>query len=228
MVPLVIGSRVVASSSSSSRSARPFRPTIATICSRSGHARRRRSIARGSTSPRSGRAPKPKPCARARIRNSDGRQQIEVALRASEARYRTLAARTNRLHGLTAALSEAVTLKAVAQAVVRQGKIAVGATAGEVTLLVEHGTAFETLHSDVSGEHGRGRTPCSPPRSDCAPRRWSRRGSRSSSARSPSGRNATGARRRSPPTAATSRRRRCRCWPMARRSACSRFTSPRR
>ena len=82
----------------------------------------------------------------------DGRQQTETALRASEARYRTLAARTNRLHGLTAALSEAVTLKAVAQAVVRQGKIAVGATSGDVTLLVEDGTSFETLHSDVSGD----------------------------------------------------------------------------
>ncbi len=82
----------------------------------------------------------------------DGRHQTEGALRASEARYRTLAARTNRLHGLTAALSEAVTLKAVAQAVVRQGKIAVGATSGDVTLLVEDGTSFETLHSDVSGD----------------------------------------------------------------------------
>ncbi len=80
------------------------------------------------------------------------RQQTEVALRASEARYRTLAARTNRLHGLTAALSEAVTLKAVAQAVVRQGKIAVGATSGDVTLLVEQGKAFETLHSEVGSE----------------------------------------------------------------------------
>jgi signal transduction histidine kinase/ActR/RegA family two-component response regulator len=82
----------------------------------------------------------------------DGRQQTEMALRTSETRYRTLAARTNRLHGLTAALSEAVTLKAVAQAVVRQGKIAVGATSGDVTLLVEDGTSFETLHSDVSGD----------------------------------------------------------------------------
>ena len=86
----------------------------------------------------------------------EGRQQTEVALRASEARYRTLAARTNRLHGLTAALSEAVTLTAVAQAVVRQGKIAVGATSGEVTLLVQHGAAFETLHSDVGGDSGAG------------------------------------------------------------------------
>lgn len=86
----------------------------------------------------------------------EGRQQTEVALRASEARYRTLAARTNRLHGLTAALSEAVTLTAVAQAVVRQGKIAVGATSGEVTLLVDQGTAFETLHSDVGGASAAG------------------------------------------------------------------------
>src|SRR4051812_2033884 len=79
-------------------------------------------------------------------------QQTEVALRASEARYRTLAARTNRLHGLTAALSEAVTVKAVAEAVVRQGKIAAGATAGEVAVLVDNATAFETVHSDLGGE----------------------------------------------------------------------------
>jgi len=80
-------------------------------------------------------------------------QQTEVALRASEARFRTLAARTNRLHGLTAALSEAVTVEAVAEAVVRQGKIAAGATAGEVALLVDSGAAFETVHSDLGGEH---------------------------------------------------------------------------
>jgi K+-sensing histidine kinase KdpD/ActR/RegA family two-component response regulator len=77
-------------------------------------------------------------------------QQTERALRASETRFRTLAARTNRLHGLTAALSEAVTVKAVAQAVVRQGKMAVGATSGDVLLLVEQGAAFQTLHSDVN------------------------------------------------------------------------------
>jgi signal transduction histidine kinase/ActR/RegA family two-component response regulator len=81
-------------------------------------------------------------------------QQTEVALRASEARFRTLAARTNRLHGLTAALSEAVTVEAVAEAVVRQGKIAAGATSGEVALLVDNGTAFEIVHSDIGGEHG--------------------------------------------------------------------------
>lgn len=80
-------------------------------------------------------------------------QQTEVALRASEARFRTLAARTNRLHELTSALSEAVTVEAVAEAVVRQGKIAAGATSGEVALLVESSTAFEIVHSDVGGEH---------------------------------------------------------------------------
>lgn len=78
-------------------------------------------------------------------------RQTEVELRASEARYRTLAARTRRLHGLTSALSEAVTVKAVARAVVDQGKVAVGATSGEVTLLVEDGAAFETMHSDATG-----------------------------------------------------------------------------
>jgi signal transduction histidine kinase/ActR/RegA family two-component response regulator len=83
----------------------------------------------------------------------EGHQQTELALRASEARHRTLAARTNRLHGLTAALSEAVTVKAVAEAVVKQGKIAAGATSGEVALLLDGGEAFETVHSDVGGEH---------------------------------------------------------------------------
>jgi signal transduction histidine kinase len=80
------------------------------------------------------------------------RQSIEHALRASEARYRTLAARTSRLHGLTAALSESVTLSAVAQAVVHHGKIAVGATGGEVTLLVDGGTGFETLYAENGDE----------------------------------------------------------------------------
>lgn len=83
----------------------------------------------------------------------EGHQHTELALRASEARHRTLAARTNRLHGLTAALSEAVTVKAVAEAVIKQGKIAAGATSGEVAVLLDGGEAFETVHSDVGGEH---------------------------------------------------------------------------
>jgi signal transduction histidine kinase/ActR/RegA family two-component response regulator len=80
------------------------------------------------------------------------RQNIELALRASEGRYRALAARTSRLHGLTAGLSESVTMQAVAQAVVHQGKIVVGATTGDVTLLVENGTQLETLFSETQRE----------------------------------------------------------------------------
>jgi signal transduction histidine kinase/ActR/RegA family two-component response regulator len=76
------------------------------------------------------------------------RQKIEEALRASETQYRTLAARTSRLHGLTAALSESVTLRAVAQAVVHQGRIVVGATSGEVMVLGEDRTYLETLYSE--------------------------------------------------------------------------------
>jgi signal transduction histidine kinase len=79
------------------------------------------------------------------------RQKVELALRTSEARYRALAARTSRLHGLAAALSEAVTLQAVAQAVVQHGRIVVGATNGDVTLLVDNGTRFETLFTDAPG-----------------------------------------------------------------------------
>ena len=76
------------------------------------------------------------------------REKVELALRASEARGRALAARTSRLHGLTAALSESVTLDAVARAVVEQGRVAVGATAGEVTILTDQGRAFQTLYSN--------------------------------------------------------------------------------
>jgi signal transduction histidine kinase len=79
------------------------------------------------------------------------RQNMEVALRASEARGRALAARTSRLHGLTAALSESVTLDAVARAVVQQGRVAVGATSGEVTLLVNDGQTFHTLFAEGGG-----------------------------------------------------------------------------
>ena len=170
-VPLVIGSRVVAVVQLEfSPVANVHQPTIATICSCSARARRRRSTARGSTSPRSARARKPKPFAHARIEELEGHQQTEVALRASEARYRTLAARTNRLHGLTAALSEAVTVKAVAEAVVRQGKIAVGATSGEVALLIDNGARrSRRVHSDVGGEHAIGGLHASRPRSVSAP-----------------------------------------------------------
>jgi signal transduction histidine kinase len=90
------------------------------------------------------------------------REKIEIALRASEARGRALAARTSRLHGLTAALSESVTLAAVARAVVLQGRIAVGATAGEVTLLADDGAMFETLYAEGEGLRTQPKSPVQP------------------------------------------------------------------
>ena len=68
------------------------------------------------------------------------RQRTELALRASESQYRALAARTSRLHDLTAALSEAVTIDAVAGAVIEHGKILAGASDGEVFRLTDEGT----------------------------------------------------------------------------------------
>jgi signal transduction histidine kinase len=77
------------------------------------------------------------------------RKSIEHALRSSETRYRALAARTSRLHALSAALSEAVTMEAVARAVITHGRVVVGATAGEVLLLVEDGAQLETLYAEA-------------------------------------------------------------------------------
>jgi len=76
------------------------------------------------------------------------RKNVERALRASETRYRALAARTTRLHAMSAALSEAVTMDAVARAVIQHGSIVVGAVAGEVLLLVDNATQMETLYAE--------------------------------------------------------------------------------
>ncbi len=65
------------------------------------------------------------------------RQKTEVALRSSETRYRALATRTTRLHALTASLSESVSVTAVANAIVEQARIVVGAAEGELKLLGE-------------------------------------------------------------------------------------------
>jgi len=76
------------------------------------------------------------------------RQRTERALRTSETQHRALAARTARLHELTAALSEAVTIEAVARAVVDHGKIVAGASDAEVLLLAADGSHFEMLSSE--------------------------------------------------------------------------------
>lgn len=85
------------------------------------------------------------------------RLNVERALRASEAKYRVLVARTSRLHGLAAALSEAATLHAVARAVVQHGRNVLGAASGELEMIVDNGAAFEIVFSDGragSGEDG--------------------------------------------------------------------------
>jgi signal transduction histidine kinase/CheY-like chemotaxis protein len=79
------------------------------------------------------------------------RQKTEQALRASETRYRALATRTTRLHALTAGLSEAVTVDAVARAVVQQGNVVVGATSGSVLLLVGDGSELAVVHAEAYG-----------------------------------------------------------------------------
>jgi len=76
------------------------------------------------------------------------RQRAEAALRESETRYRALASRTSRLHAMSAALSESITVDAVAAAIIQHGKIVVGASAGSVALVADGGTHFDMLRAD--------------------------------------------------------------------------------
>jgi signal transduction histidine kinase/ActR/RegA family two-component response regulator len=71
------------------------------------------------------------------------RQKTEQALRASETQYRALATRTTRLHALTASLSEAASVTAVAQAIVAQAHVVVGASAGTLMLIAEDASPTE-------------------------------------------------------------------------------------
>jgi signal transduction histidine kinase/ActR/RegA family two-component response regulator len=71
------------------------------------------------------------------------RQKTEIALRASETRYRALATRTTRLHALTAGLSEAASVDAVTRAIVDQAPIVVGASEGDLKLLEADRSSFE-------------------------------------------------------------------------------------
>ena len=151
VVPVLIGSRVVAVAQLDFRTARTFdggdREYIETLGIRAAQALDRTwqyefaVRARGEAETQRARADQ----------EILERQKVEVALRASEARGRALAARTSRLHALTAALSEAVTVEDVGRAVVHQGLIAAGATAGEVTLLAEDGAAFHSLYAQGAG-----------------------------------------------------------------------------
>jgi signal transduction histidine kinase/ActR/RegA family two-component response regulator len=74
------------------------------------------------------------------------RRRAEEAQQASEGRYRALVTRTRRLYALSAGLSEAATLDAVAKVIVREGKTVVGASAASVALV--DGAHFETLYAE--------------------------------------------------------------------------------
>ena len=76
------------------------------------------------------------------------RRKVEAALRDSETRYRSLAARTNHLYALSASLSEALTLEAVSQAIVSRSRFVAGASAASVALLSDDRTELITLHSE--------------------------------------------------------------------------------
>ena len=78
-------------------------------------------------------------------------QKAEEALRLSETRCRTLAARSNRLYAFSAGLSEAVALDAVAAVVVRHGKAVAGAAAGSIALLTDDGRHLDVLYSEEYG-----------------------------------------------------------------------------
>ena len=147
-VPLMVGSRVVAVVQLEFRARRAFtqadRDYLHALATRAAQALDRTWQ---HASALSGRAEADAQRQRAERELSE-RQKVEAALRASEARYRVLVARTGRLHGLAAALSESATLEDVARAVVQHGRNVLGAASGDVAMVVDNGTAFETLFAD--------------------------------------------------------------------------------
>ena len=151
VVPLVVGQRVIGAVVFAVSQARPFSDEDREFLMRAGrHTAQALDRARLYDAAERARADAEALRVRADSELRE-RHRAEEALRQSEARYRTLAARTNRLYTLSAGLSESVSLNAVARAVVRHGKVVVGAAAGSVALLVEAGSQFETLYAE---EHG--------------------------------------------------------------------------
>ena len=148
VVPLLVGSRVVAVVQLEFRAARTFdqmdHEYLTALATRGAQALDRTWQHESALN---GRAEADAHRERAE-RELVERHKVEAALRASEARYRALVARTTRLHGLAAALSEAATLDDVARAVVRQGRNVLGAASGDLAMLVDGGDAFETVYAD--------------------------------------------------------------------------------
>ena len=147
-VPLLVGSRVVAVVQLEFRERRSFtaadRDYVQALAARGAQALDRTWQHESALSGRAEADAQRQRAERALVE----RQKVEAALRASEAKYRALVARTTRLHGLAAALSEAATLDHVARAVVQHGRNVLGAASGDLAMLVDDKTAFETVFAD--------------------------------------------------------------------------------
>ena len=65
----------------------------------------------------------------------------------------SIAARTNRLYELSAGLSEAITVSAVAKVIVRQGKVVVVCPRRRFWVLTDGGREFETLYAEDYPRH---------------------------------------------------------------------------
>jgi len=148
VAPLVVGHRAIGAIALSFAQSRAFEEGELTLMSTAGRQvaqalERARGYERAERARAAGEAFRVR--ADAELKE---RQRAEEALRESEGKYRALATRSARLYELSAALSEAITLDAVAKVIVRHGRAVVGASAGSVTMLAEGGREFETLYAE--------------------------------------------------------------------------------
>jgi signal transduction histidine kinase len=151
-IPLITGGRAVAMLAMSFRNARKLAPDEIDLLLKSGR-RTAEALVRANAYDAAERARASAEDYRSRAdRELRERQKAQAALRESEIKYRALAARTSRLYVLSAALSESSTIDAVAAAIVRHGKIVVGASAASVALLTPEGDQFETRRGDRFAE----------------------------------------------------------------------------
>ncbi|HEX4566043.1 MAG TPA: GAF domain-containing protein, partial [Vicinamibacterales bacterium] len=148
IVPLVVGHRTIGAIALSFAQGRSFEEGELTLMSTAGRQvaqalERSRGYERAESARAAGEAFRVR--ADAELKE---RQRAEEALRESEGKYRALATRSARLYELSAALSEAITLDAVAKVIVHHGRAVVGASAGSVTMISEAGREFETLYAE--------------------------------------------------------------------------------
>jgi signal transduction histidine kinase/ActR/RegA family two-component response regulator len=148
LAPLIAGNRVVAVLTVSFRGVRGLTPDeqdfLLTAGRRTAEAIQRAALYEAAQRARA-EAEQLRTRANEELRE---RQRAEEALRESETKYRSLATRTSRLYALSAALSESLTVDAVAKALVRRGKVVAGASAASVAMLVENGAELQVLHAE--------------------------------------------------------------------------------